>query len=242
MKYLTAILAALCALALVVPQAYAVNITVPDGIADSVWDGGPFGVGKEVNEVEKGAIANKTWDLQAFIVENGYLSLEATFDMVTGYGVYDDGTTAGPAPMGDIFVRIGKPVDQIAGLFDYVIDIDWKTFDYVVTGSGTKILLTGDTIVPTGGALNSKWLWRAADDQTIDVTYRGSAKYFDGDVNVLSGIYLDPQYISGDVHFYATQWCGNDVIRGNMAVPDGGAMLMLLGISLAGIGGLRRRG
>lgn len=260
------VIAGICAVVLMAPAAMALtDITVWDMYANTYFDGGPSGQPFEDQEVEAGAQANQTWDYEAFVLaDDGSLGIIAGFDMKSGVaGLSGQYTTY----QGDIFVRVGSPVDAygvgVVGdpvAYDYVIhfpdtSFPWAvgedTVPYEVYNFGEVIdIPTGDAAIVGGGALLEDWLWRVGRQQ-VEPFASGSADYADnlGDSffgNAYAGGYhdylsgIDLSWLDGQcVEFYTTMGCGNDILRGK--VTDGGMSILLLGLSLLGIGGMRRR-
>lgn len=225
---------------------------------------------REDQETEVGTIANQTWDLEAFTYTNGKLGIVSGFDMKSGVAFASANATTGIgsgqqylAPMGDIFVRVGSPVDYDDNTFafNYVIHFtSWPSGDgsvgyEVYAQAGTTVQKTGAAGFGTGTALHNDFLWRAAGTTSIDsgtasyddnVNNAASGGYFGGNHDILSGIDLSSIFTaeaggsSYDLYFYTTMWCGNDIMQGKLTVPDGGTTLGLLGLSFTGLALVRR--
>lgn len=128
---------------------WAANITIPDGMMpSSYFNGGgentpPAG---EDNEVELPAIANQSWDLEAFLLNGVQLKVVGGLNMVDGNTQGGAGQAGGSWDMGDIFlataqiplygdaignVQGGNGNQNIANVFgyNYVLDVHWESYD-----------------------------------------------------------------------------------------------------------------
>ncbi len=244
----------------------ALDITIADPHRDKLFDGTKTGPAlPENNRVEWNALAGQTWDLEQFDVSGSKLAMTGGFNYLTGKGA----GVSFVVPMGDIFVYIGQvpysipdgPEDHNgpwvgAGAWDYVIAFERQAgtllesniketssgsgkVNYAIVNSGTIALTQGT------GTLNTGLPWRYNDT----VTYNKMADYStstdaEGKHYSLSNIDLSPILAAAagqPVYLHATFRCGNDVMWGQVPVPDGGLTVTLLGMGLVGLGFVARR-
>jgi hypothetical protein len=220
----------------------------------------------ENGRVEWNAVANQTWDLESFTLSGSQLGMSGGFNYLSGMGQIGSGFYK--APMGDIFVYIGKvpytipdgPEDHDgpwtgAGNWDYVIAFERDTVigpNYLniketSPGSGKVnygIFSSGTYATTSGGlALNSglPWRWTGSGTHSLQADY---TSFSDGEGTHYSLANIDLSGILAaangqPVYLHATMQCGNDVMWGK--VSDGGLTVALLGLGMAGLGLLARR-
>lgn len=262
--------AAILALAGVSHQVSALDITIGDRVsaASNTFNTGPVGAGSEDNETEAGTISNQTWDLERFDLTGGILSLVGGFDMKSSIGYQNSGAALVPFPMGDIFVRIGKPVfdsyntttdTMIDAAYDYIIRFTSfpaagdGAVGYTIYDSTASAILTGP---PPAGTVHPNIYHKYRSGGNVIAS--GSGTYDDNSASPLvSGLLGDTfagttdehDVISidissivgvGNLYFMTTMDCGNDVIQGHQ-VPDSGLTLALFGLGIASVGLIRRR-
>lgn len=244
-----------------------VDITIQDPYNGTSFGGG---ITTEDNEVEPGATADQTWDLEGFFLNsNNKLGIVAGFDMRTGEASGTGAVGGVEFEMGDIFVRIGSavnPTSTTSDASDYVIRFTYSNGRDTTSASSAGTLNLSYSVykTPTGitlsqgeaggpGSINPSKKWYANGGTFVT---SGTATYSDN-VAVPTGL---PAYagtthdVLGDidlswitaakgtqVYLYTTMQCGNDVLTGKFTtVPDGGWTLALLGIGLAGISAVSR--
>lgn len=166
----------------------------------------------EDQEVAAFAIANQTWDLEAFTLLGNKLSVVAGFDMKSGQAhgsVTAAGVTGGTlytTPMGDIFLNVGSPVDARTTTSSPNPDGDGFDFDYVIkftsiTAGGVSYDVykasdvtaspnTGPFQINPPSALLNGYLYKATPNGGASPLYSGSATYSDNVSSAASGGYL----------------------------------------------------
>ena len=221
------------------------NITIADQHTSSKsWEGN-----YEDQETEPGTVHSQQWDLEGMFLDGTKLTLVGGYDFKNGYG----GTRSG-----DIFVDINgnaqygstnsstsknSNTKNLSG-YDLVLDLDFvsMTFDVIELIQGTSVVRTGTDI-----ALSNPWRWVSGGTTLLENI---SFSYLSGLTDVETGfkggthhaISLDVSFLSGkDATFHNTMECGNDNLMGRAHVPDAGATIGLLGLSLLGLAGVRRR-
>lgn len=250
-------------LAAIWPTAYALDVTIADPHRDKVI-GSNLKTGPDLPEngrVEWNAVANQTWDLESFTLSGSMLTMTGGFNYLTGMGLI--GTGYYKAPMGDIFVYIGKAPYSItdgpedhngpwvgAANWDYVIAFERDTSigpNYLnikesSPGSGKVnygIFGPGSYQTTAGSlALNTGLPWRWNGTGTFGL----QADYFsftdsEGAHYSLANIDLSSLVAAANgqpIYLHTTMQCGNDVMWGK--VPDGGMTVILLGLGLLGVG------
>lgn len=248
---------------LALPTTFALDITIADPHRDKVI-GTNLKTGPSLPEngrVEWNAVANQTWDLESFTLSGTKLTMTGGFNYLTGMGLIGSGYYK--APMGDIFVYIGKEPYSIpdgpedhdgpwvgAGSWDYVIAFERDTGigpNYLnikesSPGSGKVnygIFNSGGYATTSGSlALNSglPWRWTGTGTFGLQADY-ASFNDSEGAHYSLAKIDLSSILAAANgqpVYFHTTMQCGNDVMWGR--VPDGGFTVALLGMGLLGLG------
>lgn len=240
------------------PQAFAMNITINDGVGI-----GNLNQGGEDNEVEPNCIKAQYWDLEGVILNYSKLSIIGGYDFKTGrYGSGDlfldvtgDAVYGVPARGLDGLSGNGKKTITNAYGYDFVVDIEWASLTYDVyqidpntqltsayyrlndgsnpwrhESGGTKIDGASGTIAYTTGLSDA-----ATGFKGDWLSTSGSHNRFSLDLSWL----LAMGYTDFTSHF--TMGCGNDNImgRGTLTVPEP-ASILLLGMGLLGIIGLGR--
>lgn len=212
-------------------------------------------MGMEDQEVESGALATQAWDLEAFDLTGTTLTLWAGYNL-------KDGETQGSTTWrpGDIFIDVngdavwgdaisGRPTSNAYYNWDYVIDIDYSspTLSYSIYSldSSSEFIATYDW---SGNKFDWSNPWLYSSGGTLVGT--GEATWLNDGSNPLGLLGTGHNSLSVDVGFLGaeldgalfsyTMECGNDGIKGQASVPDGGATVVLLGIGLAGIAGVNR--
>lgn len=260
MKFITTdrmiVATAAIALALSLPSAQAVNITISDTIGSS-----GTGQGGEVSETEPSTVNNHSWDLEAFAIKGNKLVLISGFNLLNGNSGFNSGdifiNTAGSLPIGQTGLLGStdgnKPITGNMG-YEYALDLDIAGGKFNVvnltTGSGVNLLsgfyrqndksnpfqyVSGGTIDYADQSLTYMTYNTLLDLQAAygnDITTSGAYNY---------AIELDMSWFTGsglDTHF--TVGCGNDVIVGQATggfdrVPDTGSTAMMLGLGLVGL-------
>lgn len=226
------------------------NITIFDGATGRTPTAG-VGVGMEDQETDYGATWAQEWDLEGFFWDAGTRTL-------TGVGGFDFKNGTGGQKAGDLFIDINgdakipavETVPASLQGFDYCIDFAWN--DYGPASLGYKIVdLTDPAHQPV--ILQTSWSSRLGSDPYRLVSGglvlgTGVAGYTtgltDADVGLLGGTHnafsINLSWLAAkSFTVHETMTCGNDGFNGH--VPDGGAMVTLLGIALVGIGALKRK-
>ena len=203
----------------------AIDITlIPDGqgtidrnfgSASNINDGSQTAAGvgltAEDQEVAGNALANQSWDYEAFTQTGKKLGIVAGFDMKSGqaFGSVDangvGGGTIFTTPQGDIFLKVNAEVDARDTGSSPNPDTDGFDFDYVIkfnsiaSGVGqvsysvyTKANVnavpeTSGSEISSGGALLTGYLYRVTP--TGAALYSGSADYADNLSSVAAGGY-----------------------------------------------------
>jgi len=246
----------------------AIDITIADPHRDKeIGTNLKTGPGLPENgRVEWNAVANQTWDLESFTLSGTQLGMTGGFNYLTGMGQIGSGFYK--APMGDIFVYIGKvpytipggPEDNDgpwtgSGNWDYVIAFERDTVigpNYLniketSPGSGKVnygIFNSGSFATTGGGApLNTglPWLWTGSGTRSLQADYT-SFSDSEGMHYSLYNIDLSSILAAANgqpIYLHTTMQCGNDVMWGK--VSDGGLTVALLGLGMAGLGLLARR-
>lgn len=248
----------------------AIDITIADPHRDKeIGTGLKTGPGLPENaRVEWNAVANQTWDLESFTLSGSWLGMTGGFNYLTGVGQIGSGFYK--APMGDIFVYIGKvpytipegPEDNNgpwmgADQWDYVIAFERDTaigpnnlnIKETSPGSGRVnygIFSSGPYATTGGGApLNTglPWRWTGSGTLSLQADYT-SFSDSEGMHYRLDNINLSGILAAANgqpVYFHTTMQCGNDVMWGKVQVSDGGLTVALLGLGMTGLGLLARR-
>jgi hypothetical protein len=234
-------------------SALAVDITIQDPHLDKSFSGQQVW-GPEDGTVEYDAVANQSWDLEKFVLQDSSLSLVGGFNFLTGIGV----GASEIYPQGDIFIYTGQQ--------PYATDSGWTGKDdwsYVVQfarngnnniletefGIGYQILARSEvnTVLYTQDprALLKGLPWISTGTLT-STSYGGYTGFNDGgglhysisEID-LSGILA----LEDDLYLHTTMRCGNDVLWGQVgnSVPDGGLTLAMLGLGLMGVAAVRRK-
>jgi VPDSG-CTERM motif len=198
------LLAGTLAMGLYSTSAALVDITVADpytGSGDKYFtDGTPVNAPsgyREDNEVENNAIADQSWDLEAFVIStaNKSLSIVSGFDMKTGHATSALAGSKVEFEMGDIFIRFNSPVDHnnsgAQSGYDYVIRLNqvrdttknpntstpWdKNYSVYSANNVTSVVSTAPEN-GGGGALHAGLKWYA--NATTGALKTGVANYAD---------------------------------------------------------------
>jgi hypothetical protein len=224
-------------LAVPLPQALAVNITLNDTISSS---GSWYGA-SEIHEVEPGCVGSHQWDLEAFTLAGNRLSLIGGYDFKNGYegitsghiffdvnGDAKYGTAAtGLAPSGN-----GNQVMLNPFGYDYaaVLNFADNSFSlYSLTASSS--LLTGYYAQnagsnpwrvnnPGGPAVANGTITYQSALSSADVLgqYGVDASASGANHNVIS-LDLPTLFAGKDILTHYTMGCGNDNIIGSAHVP-----------------------
>lgn len=246
----------------------AIDITIADPHRDKVI-GTSLKTGPGLPEngrVEWNAVANQTWDLESFTLSGTRLGMTGGFNYLSGMGQVGSGFYK--APMGDIFVYIGKlpytipdgPEDHNgpwlgASSWDYVIAFERDTaigpnylnIKETSPGSGKVnygIFSSGPYATTSGSApLNSglPWRWTGSGSYSSQGDY---TSFSDGEGMHYSLLNIDLSSLLAvangqPIYLHATMQCGNDVMWGK--VSEGGLTIALLGFGMATLGLMARR-
>lgn len=247
----------------VLPGVLALDITIADPHRDKVI-GSNVKTGPALPEngrVEWNAFADQTWDLESFTLSGSKLNMTGGFNYLTGMGLIGRGYYK--APMGDIFVYIGKEPYSIpdgpedhngpwtgANNWDYVIAFERDTsigpnylnIKETSPGSGKVnygIFNSGPYETTSGSlVLNTglPWRWTGLGTFGLQADY-ASFSDSEGAHYSLYNIDLSSLIAAANgqpIYLHATMQCGNDVMWGR--VPDGGLTLILMGLGLMGLG------
>lgn len=209
---------------------------------------------QEDQEVDYLATTGQAWDMEAFFLSGGTLTMVGGFDFQDGYQGYH---------AGDIFIDINGDANVPATApytspqgYDYVLDMNWAALTYNVYA-----LTSSSTVVPvgpsmrqganpyrysSGGTLLSSGVSVADYESSVASVgglTGGSHNVLQFDLSGINSLWpiLDSDAdsrVDGGVAFHFTLECGNDMLTGR--VPDGGATILLLGVALAGLGVIRR--
>lgn len=236
------------------------NITIFDG-ATGRTHGGGTGPGLEDESTDYGATYSQQWDLEGFF-------WNAMSKTLTGVGGFDFQNGYQGQKAGDVFIDVNgdaripastpEPVPPSLQGYDFVLDFGWNDR---AGGLGYSIvdLRTGSPVLETswasrlgsdpyryvsGGLVLASGLSLVGYDTGLNDDLDG-----DGVSDVLGGngahyaYQLDMTWLSqlgfDSFTVHQTMTCGNDGHNGH--VPDGGLTVCLLGITMAGIGIVRRR-
>ncbi len=213
-------------------SAMAVDITIPDsqGVGDGQFgsagnpNGGAYngtlvGVGTagEDQEVSAGAVANQSWDYEAFTLTGSSLGIIAGFDMRTGIGQINGfgsvsavgvGTGGYHTDQGDIFINVGTRVDARDGTSSPFPDGDGFDFDYVIKFNSiseavngvsysvysaaqvTPIPETSSSEINPGAALLTGYLYKVTPNTGVSALYSGTAGYLADQTSAQVGGYV----------------------------------------------------
>lgn len=234
------------------------NITIFDGV-------NPMGIGQggEDQEIEPGTIMPEVFDLEGMFFDAGVISMVGEWDFVNP--VWSN-TSQTFIDSGDLFIDTdgdvvyGTPADNTGhGLgafttqhfgYDYVVDLDFVTKNYVLYEIVDNTLLSAVLYDETEVA--NPWAYASGGVEKGS----GSFEYYTGltDAEVgfasasglhnlvkidLSNLAEMNDQICDTFHF--TQECGNDNLMGRVCPIPEPASMMLLGLGAFGFIGFRRK-
>jgi hypothetical protein len=239
------------------------NITIPDNNNDGSNPAvaGNWYSNREDNETENtpNTITTQVWDLEGMYLNGKTLTLVGGFDFQNGV-LHNGHTYRG----GDLFIDLTGDAKfgasstnngtggSVANSFGYELALD------IAGASFTAFQLNPASLVnrATDVGSSNPWTYASGGNNTgltgsvtygtlsgADVTTYGLLG--DGGNNVHYFMALDLTNVQGLLNttsetFHYTMECGNDDLMGRH-VPDGGAAILLLGVSLTGLEMMRRK-
>lgn len=256
------ITAACVALGLAASSAMAVlegfnNIT----IWDEAYGPGPNGNTQlEDQETDYEATFGQQWDMEAFMYDGGsQIAMVGGFNMDDGFGGFRSGDIFIDLD-GDATIPASYPTLDATYGYEYVLDVNWattQTYKVIDLTSGGPVVLSvsafasqhgadpvryvsgGTTLAGTGNLYYSEGY---SDAQTGFTGGSHNVALFDlSEVGGLWSSISSGGSIKSGVTFHFTQECGNDILVGHVAVPDGGLTVGLMGMALVGLGLVSRK-
>ncbi len=228
---------------------YGTNITIFDQQFDSNYQSTPtnmgytgLGIGNEDQETEPGTARGEIWDLEGIFLDGTELSLVGQWDFVNGVN-----SGGKEYSSGDIFIKTGssRPAPQSTD-YEYVFDVDWLNATYklykINSGSFLSVTYRMESNYWRIDTVNSD-LTAIASGSFSSLIDNSLGFYGSSNHNVVTGFDLYPILLDlgvNELEFYAhfTLSCGNDELEGHATAAPEPITLILLGLSLIGLGTL----
>lgn len=256
---------ALLAVSTAFASPFGTNIT----ISDNNYTGTGWYSNREDQETEAnpGTITNQSWDLEGMFLGSQTLTLVGGYDFKNGV-TYNKKTYRSGDIFIDINgdAKYGQAMNGASGTggaavantfgWDYVLDLNFTTMTYniisltaqsmVLRGtdvassnpwtyySGGTTVATGLAMTYTAGLTNAYTGFQGDTTNTTTWSTHTNDQHYSLAVNI--------GFLAGkDATFHYTMECGNDNLMGRAHVPDAGSTSLMLGLSLLGFFGLRRK-
>lgn len=229
-----------------------------------VWNGGPGGAANEDNETEA-TVGVRTpqgqkWDLEMFAIESGSLKIVGGYDFIKGVTGATPGDlfikVGGAPPSHEPLNYSSRIINGPYYGYDYAVDLShgFSTGKVNVYDLGPSSVLQTAENDFFG---SNPWKFYSTPEAILS-TAVAYATYGAGYRGLLGDGNSSPQFLAAwektdrhnelsidldflaiepgtPIYFSYTMGCGNDMLKGILTVPDGGATFALLGIALGGL-------